>query len=154
MSTRPSVRAADVEFTVRYYCLVAERSYNSDLPERRAVATNGPFGFQIARRRDPAAPQLGAPSGLIPPGTHYPLRPSARNVLGRRLRNSINANIAVAQAAGGGIAIGGLDLVQSVIVSQNQMLQTLNEIERQANVGIGYAFSAKHVLAEPCLQNA
>lgn len=71
-----------------------------------------------------------------------------------QLRNSINANIAVAQGAGGGIAIGGLDLVQSVIVSQNQMLLTLNEIERQANVGIGYAFSAAHILAEPCLQKA
>jgi S1-C subfamily serine protease len=69
-----------------------------------------------------------------------------------QLRNSIQSNIAVAQAAGGGIVIGDVDLVQSIVVSQNQMLATLAEIERQANVGIGYAFSAEHILAEPCMQ--
>jgi S1-C subfamily serine protease len=65
-----------------------------------------------------------------------------------QLRLAIGQNIAVAQAAGGGIAIGGVDVVQAIIVSQNQMLLTMNEIERQANVGIGYAFSADHLLEE------
>jgi len=69
-----------------------------------------------------------------------------------QLRNSINANVAMAQGTTGGISVGGIDLVQAVIASQNQMLLTLNEIERQANVGIGYAFSAQHIPSEPCMQ--
>ena len=69
------------------------------------------------------------------------------------LRGAIKQNISVAQAAGGGIAIGGIDVVQAIIVSQNQMLMTMNEIERQANVGIGYAISAEHLLAENCLSS-
>jgi S1-C subfamily serine protease len=68
------------------------------------------------------------------------------------LRQSIEANIDVAQRTGGGIAVGEIDFVQAIIASQNQMLLTLNEIERQANVGIGYAFSVEHILTEPCMQ--
>jgi hypothetical protein len=48
--------------------------------------------------------------------------------------------------------IDGIDLVQAIVMSQIQMLLTLDEIERQANVGIGYAFSAEHILSEPCMQ--
>ena len=69
------------------------------------------------------------------------------------LRGAIRQNISIAQAAGGGIAIGGVDLLQATIVSQHQMLLTMNEIERQANVGIGYAISAEHLLAESCLSS-
>lgn len=68
------------------------------------------------------------------------------------LRQSIKQNIQIAQAATGGISIGGLDPVQAFIASQNQMQATMNEIERQANVGIGYAISAEHLLAESCMQ--
>jgi len=72
------------------------------------------------------------------------------------LRDSIQKSIAVAQAARAGVqmSIGGVDPVQSIIASQNQMMATLSEIERQANVGIGYAFSVEHILAEPCIQGA
>jgi hypothetical protein len=70
-----------------------------------------------------------------------------------QLRQSAIQNIQLAQAGGGGINIGGVDPVQAFIASQNQMLHTFNEIERQANVGIGYAFSAEHILEEPCLQD-
>ncbi len=69
------------------------------------------------------------------------------------LRGAIQQNLAVAQAAGGGIAIGGIDVVQAFIASQHQMLLTMDEIERQANVGIGYAISAEHLLAESCLSS-
>jgi S1-C subfamily serine protease len=71
------------------------------------------------------------------------------------IRNSINATIQVARAAGASMVVnfGGLDLVETIIMSQNQMLNTLHEIERQANVGIGYAFSAAHVLTEPCVRD-
>jgi hypothetical protein len=68
------------------------------------------------------------------------------------LRESVRKNLEAANSAGGGISIGGIDPKKVFIASQNQMLHTFNEIERQANVGIGYAFSAEHVLAEPCMQ--
>lgn len=71
-----------------------------------------------------------------------------------QLRNSINANIAAMQGtAGFGIVMGGINLVDAITSSQHQMLLTLNEIERQANVGIGYAFSAAHILNEPRMQS-
>lgn len=70
-----------------------------------------------------------------------------------QLRNTINANLAVARGVTGiSMNLGGIDLVDTIVASQEQMLQTLNEIERQANVGIGYAFSAVHILSEPCMQ--
>jgi S1-C subfamily serine protease len=69
-----------------------------------------------------------------------------------QLRLLIGQNIAVAQAEEGGIQIGGVNLVQATIASQHQMLITMDEIERQANVGIGYAFSADHLLEENCLR--
>jgi S1-C subfamily serine protease len=68
------------------------------------------------------------------------------------LRGSIEANVTMGQGLrGSGFTVGDLDFIESFIVSQNQMLLTLSEIERQANVGIGYAFSAEHILAEPCM---
>jgi hypothetical protein len=39
-------------------------------------------------------------------------------------------------------------------VSQAQMLHLLDEIERQANVGIGYAVSIQHIMQEECLKDA
>jgi S1-C subfamily serine protease len=68
------------------------------------------------------------------------------------MRSTIQQNLQIARAATGGISIGGVDPVQAIVASQNQMLATMNEIERQANVGIGYAVSAEHLLAEPCMQ--
>jgi S1-C subfamily serine protease len=66
------------------------------------------------------------------------------------LRNSLNAKVSMVQAAatGNSITVNGIDLVQALMVSRDQIILTLNEIERQANVGIGYAFSAEHILDE------
>jgi S1-C subfamily serine protease len=68
------------------------------------------------------------------------------------LRQSLESNIAMVGNVSGGIRVGGLDIVDAVQISQRQILLTLNEIERQSNVGIGYAFSAHHLLNEPCMQ--
>jgi hypothetical protein len=43
-------------------------------------------------------------------------------------------------------SFGGIDLLQTLEAGQSQMLMTLGEIERQANVGIGYAISVEHLL--------
>jgi len=45
---------------------------------------------------------------------------------------------------------GVIDIFQAIAAGQ-QMLTIFDEIERQTNVGIGYAFSAEHVSAEPCM---
>jgi hypothetical protein len=69
-----------------------------------------------------------------------------------QLRRSIDSNIDVAQGSGAVMSVSGVDPIRAFIASQHQMLATLNEIERQANVGIGYAFSADHLLAEACMK--
>lgn len=58
-------------------------------------------------------------------------------------------NIAELQKPQTSISIGGVDPVQALIVGQNQMKQLAREIQRSANVGIGYAFSIAHVAADP-----
>lgn len=64
-----------------------------------------------------------------------------------QLRATIEGNIGVLNAPGlPDIGLGGINLRQVLTAGQNQMLQTLGEIERQANVGIGYAFSAEHLM--------
>ena len=44
------------------------------------------------------------------------------------------------------IFIGNLDPTEAFIVSQSQMLGMTYELERSANVGIGYAFSVKELI--------
>jgi S1-C subfamily serine protease len=97
---------------------------------------------------------------LIDPNTGAVIGMVTRKATGlsqlfHQLRGSIKNNIAVAEAAaaGGGISIGGIDPVRALIASQNQMMMTMDEIERQANVGIGYAFSAEHLLEEICMRS-
>ncbi|MDX8538801.1 serine protease [Mesorhizobium abyssinicae] len=64
------------------------------------------------------------------------------------LREAIKKNIAVVESATrmGGITLMGIDPNAAFTASQNQMLLTIAEIERQANVGIGYAFSVEHLM--------
>jgi hypothetical protein len=49
------------------------------------------------------------------------------------------------------MSLGGFDPVEGFKAGQNQILATLDEIERQANVGIGYAISAEHLLSDTAL---
>jgi S1-C subfamily serine protease len=91
-------------------------------------------------------PQTGAAMGIIT------RKATGLSRLFKELRNSIEQNIKVVQTASAGVSIGGIDPVKATLASQNQMLLTLAEIERQANVGIGYAFSAEHLLAEECMR--
>jgi hypothetical protein len=64
------------------------------------------------------------------------------------LRQSIRQNVQFAQQRQGMMNMGGFDPVESFVLGQNQILLTLDEIERQANVGIGYAISSEHLLAD------
>lgn len=66
------------------------------------------------------------------------------------LKRTVESNIhAINQAQqSGGVKISGVDPLQAISASQSQVLNLINEIERSANVGIGYAFSASHILSE------
>jgi hypothetical protein len=70
------------------------------------------------------------------------------------LRDSLRRNLQELtrlRSGGGSISIGGVDPVQAAEVTQSQLLILLDQIERSANVGIGYAFSAKHLLEDALL---
>ncbi|MEG4087905.1 serine protease [Microcoleus sp. Pol12B4] len=66
------------------------------------------------------------------------------------LRSIIEQNIKVLaqQNSQGLISIGGFDPVQGIIANQHQILNLTYEIERSANVGIGYAFSIEQLKNE------
>lgn len=72
------------------------------------------------------------------------------------LRTSIANNIKLIESSASGIFInmGGYDPLRGAIAGQQQIYRLLDEIERQANVGIGYAISSAHLLAEPSIQEA
>jgi len=73
----------------------------------------------------------------------------------KALRAAIKGNIAAmiaAQQQGIVAEIMGVNPVKAFEVGQRQMLMTLDEIERQANVGIGYAFSIEHLLSDNVIQ--
>jgi hypothetical protein len=73
-----------------------------------------------------------------------------------QLRQSIENNIKLIESSATGISIsmGGYDPLRGAVAGQQQMSALLDEIERQANVGIGYAMSSDHLLAEPLIQAA
>jgi len=65
-----------------------------------------------------------------------------------QLLAAFDQNLAALQQARGIIGIGNVDPVAALIAGQNQLKALASEILRSANVGIGYAFSVEHVLAE------
>lgn len=68
------------------------------------------------------------------------------------LKNAIDSNIqmmAPLMTPEGAInRINGVDLIDALMMSQYQMRATVREIERSANVGIGYAFSVDPIIEE------
>ena len=48
------------------------------------------------------------------------------------------------------VSIAGIDPIAALEIGQQQMLTTVSEIERSANVGIGYAFSISDLKKEGC----
>jgi hypothetical protein len=66
-----------------------------------------------------------------------------------KLRSALISNIDLLNSAKGVAAINGIDLMEVAVASQVQILQLTHEIERAANVGIGYAFSIEQLRQEP-----
>ncbi len=63
-------------------------------------------------------------------------------------RDILKQNIEILSKSQGRIVIQNIDPTQGFIASQNQMLTMTYELERSANVGIGYAFSVKELINE------
>jgi len=66
---------------------------------------------------------------------------------------SFEANIhalELAKQRGGGVLIAGVDPMEGILLGQRQLLRIAREMERSANVGIGYAFAIDHVAGESC----
>jgi len=61
-------------------------------------------------------------------------------------RSILKENIEMLSKSQGQIIMAGFDPSQAFIASQNQMLGMTYELERSANVGIGYAFSVKELI--------
>lgn len=61
------------------------------------------------------------------------------------LIKSYDSNIAVLNTVKGGVRFGGVDPIEVLIVSQNQMKVTSKEIQRSANVGIGFAYELDQI---------
>jgi len=64
------------------------------------------------------------------------------------LRSAILKNIATFDGMHEFMSVGSFSMKQALSANQAAILQTLDQIERSANVGIGYAFSCKHLLEE------
>lgn len=60
-----------------------------------------------------------------------------------QLQAVFDTNIAALNAARGMMSMSGVDPVAAIIAGQHQMKVLASEIQRSANVGIGYAFSAE-----------
>lgn len=62
------------------------------------------------------------------------------------LRDSVKSTLKILKAAGSGIFMNQVPLLPTLASSQQHILTTLDELERQANVGIGFAFSIEHLM--------
>jgi S1-C subfamily serine protease len=69
------------------------------------------------------------------------------------LIQSFDTNIRVMEGSRGMVGLAGVDPIAALIASQHQLQRVAREIERSANVGIGYAFSAEHIAGESALQS-
>lgn len=95
---------------------------------------------------------------LIDPDTGHVLGIITRKATGLtrlfgELKSSIRTNIEAMQAMAGMMSMSGIDPIEALIVGQRQFRGVLDEIERQANVGIGYAFSVDPLLQEDCMMH-
>lgn len=64
----------------------------------------------------------------------------------RRVRAAIQQNVKDLSRQKAGISIGGVDPVQGLRATMEAMDRLAANLERSANVGIGYAYSARHIL--------
>jgi hypothetical protein len=71
----------------------------------------------------------------------------------QQLLQSFDENIKALQGAKGKIGLSGVDPIAALVAGQHQMQRVAWEIERSANVGIGYAFNMAHVSSDAVFQS-
>jgi hypothetical protein len=67
---------------------------------------------------------------------------------------TLHHNIHLISNLSGGVILMGVDFKQFALAGQQQVLSLVAEIERTANVGIGYAFSSCHLLDDPLMPHS
>jgi len=65
-----------------------------------------------------------------------------------QLLNILDQNVSFLTASQAVVHVGGVNLIEALTAGQNQIKFLAKEIQRSANVGIGYAFSIQHVADE------
>lgn len=65
-----------------------------------------------------------------------------------QLLGVLDQNVKFLSASQAVVHIGGINLIEALTAGQNQIKILAKEIQRSANVGIGYAFSINHVADE------
>lgn len=70
----------------------------------------------------------------------------------QELLQSFEQNIRAFEGARGMVGLAGIDPMAALAISQRQLQHVAHEIERSANVGIGYAFASDHVASESVFQ--
>lgn len=70
----------------------------------------------------------------------------------QELLQSFEQNIKAFEAAKGMVGLAGIDPMAALAIGQRQLQHVSHEIERSANVGIGYAFVSDHVSNDAAFQ--
>lgn len=65
------------------------------------------------------------------------------------LRQAILKNISMLRHLDGSVFLVGVNYIDMLCQSQQQVLDLLLQVERSANVGIGYAYSTDHMIEDP-----
>jgi S1-C subfamily serine protease len=68
-----------------------------------------------------------------------------------QLMQSFDTNAQVLEAAGGGVLVSGIDPLEVLAVTQRQMRMVSDQLNRSANVGIGYAIWVDPLRHEPAI---
>lgn len=66
----------------------------------------------------------------------------------RELRSVLDSNARMLKSCNATMKLGPVDIINNLIANQIHLRSLSNELERSANVGIGYAFSAEHILSD------
>ena len=65
------------------------------------------------------------------------------------LRQTLMKNVSVLSQLSGSVFLAGVNYIDTLRQNQQQILDLLSQIERSANVGIGYAYSTDHIVEDP-----
>jgi S1-C subfamily serine protease len=116
------------------YVSSAHQDAGVDVLQIDGSVNGGNSGGPLLRLAD------GAVAGIVTRAMTGLLHDQWSNVM-----KSFDANLKALEQGQGGISIGGVDPVEAARIGQTQMKLIATNLQRSANVGIGFAFSSRHV---------